>query len=101
MVRACELVLPGRHPSDVIQYLRVGEGLTVKQVADKLGVHIMTVQRWMPPEIVGVKNKTDVAHNAALKKLPEMNAARKKYKEGGKRHPWDNYQERTKNATHN
>lgn len=91
MVRACETILPGRHPSDVIQYLRIGEGLTVEQVADRLGVHIMTVNRWTPPEIVEVKHKTNAAHQAALKKLPKMNSARQKYREDGKRHPWDNY----------
>lgn len=85
LVRACGLVLPGRHPSDVIKYLRIGEGLTVEQVAERLGVHIMTVNRWTPPEIVGVKHKTKKSKEAALKKLPKMRNARRK----NNMHPWD------------
>lgn len=72
ILRACATVMPGRHPSDVIRYLRIGEEMTVEQVAENLGVSMVTVRRWTPPDIVGLKHFTKEARTATFRGLKAM-----------------------------
>jgi len=72
MVQACESKMPSRHPSDVIRYLRIGEGMTVEQVAEYLGVSMVTVRRWTPPDIVGLRHFTKKARKSTRKGLEAM-----------------------------
>ncbi len=69
MVRACAQIMPGRHPSEVVKYLRIGEGLTVKQVAHRLNVSMVTVVRWTPPSIVGIMHHTPERQAAEMRNL--------------------------------
>lgn len=74
---ACQKVLPYSHPSDVIQYLRVGEGLTLDQTAERLGVAKSTVSRWTPPEIVGMQHYTEEGLKASLRCVKQIHARRR------------------------
>lgn len=73
---ACQKIMPYSHPSDVIKYLRVGEGLTLDQTAERLGVNKTTVSRWTPPEIVGMQHFTNTARQAARRCIKQIHARR-------------------------
>lgn len=74
---ACQKIIPYSHPSDVIKYLRVGEGLTLDQTAERLGVNKSTVSRWTPPEIVGLQHFTATARQSACRCIKQIHARRR------------------------
>lgn len=85
MVRACEKKHPFMHPSEVVNYLRLGEGMTQEQVSKYLGVSIKTVRTWQRPE-AQVHIYTEKERRAKRKSAIELNnrARRGEVKRGEK-----------------
>jgi hypothetical protein len=53
MVKICEEKYPGMHPSDVVNYLRLGECMTEVEAAHHLRVGLSTLRSWQRPEAGG------------------------------------------------
>lgn len=54
MFRNCARLYPGEHPSDVVRYLRLGEKMTIKAIAEMLDVSRETVRYWSPSDCEGL-----------------------------------------------
>jgi len=72
MVKVCGVRFPGRHPADVVSYLRLGEHMTQEQAAKYLGVALTTIRRWQKPE-AGVHNMTAKEMEAKRANARRMN----------------------------
>ncbi len=77
MVRACAVKYPGKHPADVVQSLRLGDGLTLKQVANHLGVSETTVSRWQGPDVRYTTLITDTFRESSRRNIGRVNEARR------------------------
>lgn len=84
MVRASTRLYPGRHPSDVIEYLRMGERMTLAQIARHLGVGMRTVCDWSPSICYGVQNHGPDEREKLRRRMVEYNRTRR-YRKRGKR----------------
>jgi len=87
IVRACAKILPGRHPSEVIEYLRLGEEMTIATVAEVLGVSYGTVQEWQSVETIGLKHITEKQRQASRANAKTMTGKNKNNGHYG-RHRW-------------
>lgn len=89
MFRACARQYPGMHPSDVVQYLRIGEEMTLMQIAELLGVSKSTVSEWQRPEIQYIQTITVKALAASRKNVVRMNQVNAQHGHWGN-HIWRN-----------
>jgi hypothetical protein len=67
------------HPSDVIQYLRLGEMMTLSQIANHLSISLRTIVDWQPPECWGlmiVSQDIRARRREWMKKVNQMNRER-------------------------
>lgn len=77
MVRNCSRLYPGQHPCDVIEHLRVGEKMTLKQIAEHLGVGARTVFDWQPRWLRGVMNVPENERERRRKWMEKVNEGRR------------------------
>lgn len=87
MFRACARLFPGRHPSDVVRYLRIGEGLTLAEVAERLGVCESTVSEWQPEECRYMQLVTPAARAARRRNALHMLEVNRQ-RDHWRRHRW-------------
>ena len=87
MVAACGRLFPGEHPSDVIRQLRLGNGMTQREVAELIGVSISSIKHWSPDDLLGLRIISDAGrevHRRAVEKTHDHNRKSGMYK----RHIW-------------